>query len=62
MLHTIIQDVRSAYWRALAAERLLVQIDQQMVRVDQARQNSLRMSEQRIGDPVQSLGYQRAWF
>ena len=60
VLHTIIQDVRSAYWRALAAERLLVQIDQQMVRVDQARQNSLRMSEQRIGDPVQSLGYQRA--
>jgi outer membrane protein TolC len=60
VLHTIIQDVRSAYWRALAADRLLVQIDQQMVRVDQARQNSLRMSEQRIGDPVQSLGYQRA--
>lgn len=60
VLHTIIQDVRSAYWRALAADRLLVQIDQQMARVDQARQNSLRMSEQRIGDPVQSLGYQRA--
>lgn len=60
VLHTIIQDVRSAYWRALAADRLLVQIDQQMERVDQARQNSLRMSEQRIGDPVQSLGYQRA--
>jgi outer membrane protein TolC len=31
-----------------------------MARVDQARQNSLRMSEQRIGDLVQSLGYQRA--
>lgn len=60
VLHTIIQDVRSAYWRALAADRLLGQIDQQMARVEQARQNSLRMSEQRIGDPVQSLGYQRA--
>nr|WP_298147037.1 TolC family protein [uncultured Pseudomonas sp.] len=60
VLHTIIQDVRSAYWRAMAADRLLTQIDQQMVRVDQARQNSARMSEQRIGDPVQSLGYQRA--
>lgn len=60
VLHTIIQDVRSAYWRAMAADRLLSQIDQQMVRVDQARQNSARMSEQRIGDPVQSLGYQRA--
>jgi outer membrane protein TolC len=60
VLHTIIQDVRSAYWRAMAADRLLSRIDQQMARVDQARQNSLRMSEQRIGDPVQSLGYQRA--
>jgi len=59
VLHTIIQDVRSAYWRALAAERLLTQIDQQMERVNLARQNSLRMSEQRIGDPVQALGYQR---
>lgn len=60
VLHTIIQDVRSAYWRALAADRLLVKIDQQMARVDEARKNSLRMSEERIGDPVKSLGYQRA--
>ncbi|MCD1638530.1 TolC family protein [Pseudomonas stutzeri] len=59
VLHTIIQDVRSAYWRALAAERLLEQIDQLMARVEGARANSERMSEQRIGDPVQALGYQR---
>ena len=60
VLHTIIQDVRSAYWRALAAERLLTQIDTLMARVDEARANSERMSEQRIGDPVQALSYQRA--
>jgi outer membrane protein, multidrug efflux system len=60
VLNTIIQDVRSAYWRALAAERLLVQIDSLMVRVNQARDNSQRLSEQRIGDPVQALSYQRA--
>lgn len=58
--NTIIQDVRSAYWRALAAERLLTQIDSLMVRVNQARDNSQRLSEQRIGDPIQALSYQRA--
>lgn len=58
--HTIIQDVRSAYWRAVAAERLLKQIDSLMARVEQARGDSQRMSQERIGDPVQALGYQRA--
>lgn len=60
VVHTIIQDVRSAYWRAVAADRLLTQIDSLMARVGQARENSQRLSEQRIGDPVQALGYQRA--
>jgi len=52
--------VRSAYWRALPAERLLSQIDSLMMRVNQARDNSQRLSEQRIGDPIQALSYQRA--
>lgn len=60
VVHTIIQDVRSAYWRAVAAERLLKQIDSLMARVDEARGNSQRLSEQRIGDPVQAMSYQRA--
>lgn len=60
VVQTIIQDVRSAYWRALAADRLLKQIDTLMARVDQARDNSQRMGDQRIGDPVQALSYQRA--
>lgn len=60
VVHTIIQDVRSAYWRAVAADRLLNQIDSLMTRVAQARDNSQRLSEQRIGDPIQALSYQRA--
>ncbi len=60
VVHTIIQDVRSAYWRAVAAERLLKQIDSLMARVDDARSNSQRMSSERIGDPIQALSYQRA--
>lgn len=60
VINTIVQDVRSAYWRAVAAERLLTQIDSLMARVDQAQSNSQSMSEQRIGDPIQALGYQRS--
>ncbi len=60
VVHTIIQDVRSAYWRAVAADRLLKQIDSLMARVDEARTSSQRMSSERIGDPVQAMSYQRA--
>ncbi|GGO81523.1 hypothetical protein GCM10011348_20760 [Marinobacterium nitratireducens] len=60
VVHTIVQDVRSAYWRALAADRLLQQIDNLMARVDKARADSQQLSSRRIGDPVEALGYQRA--
>ncbi len=60
VIHTITQDVRSAYWRAVAAQRLLTQIDGLMSRIHQARENSQHMAAQRVGDPVQSLSYQRA--
>ncbi|EJM74746.1 MULTISPECIES: TolC family protein [Pseudomonas] len=60
VINTIVQDVRSAYWRAMAAERLLKQIDSLMSRVETARGNSQSMSQQRIGDPIQALGYQRS--
>jgi len=60
VVHTIIQDVRSAYWRALAAERLLNQIDALITRVERARADSQRMTRERIGDQVQTLAYQRS--
>lgn len=60
VIHTITQDVRSAYWRAVAAQRLLSQIDSMMGRIHQARDNSQSMTTQRVGDPVQTLSYQRA--
>jgi outer membrane protein TolC len=60
VIHTILQDVRSAYWRAQAAERLLNRIDTLMARVQQARSDSQRMLSERIGDPVQALAYQRS--
>jgi len=60
VVQTIIQDVRSAYWRAVAAERLLAQIDALMARVEQAKANSQQLGEQRLGDQIATLNYQRA--
>ncbi|SEK22700.1 Outer membrane protein TolC [Kosakonia sacchari] len=59
VVHTIIQDVRSAYWRAVAAERLLGRIDSLIDRVNQAREASEHMSAQQVGDPVEVLSYRR---
>ncbi|PXF31103.1 transporter [Pokkaliibacter plantistimulans] len=60
VIHTIIQDVRSAYWRAAAAERLLSKIDSLIDRVNEARATSQRMTAQQVGDPIEALSYQRA--
>ncbi len=58
--HTIIQDVRSAYWRAVAAERLLGRIDGLLGKVNMAREASQGMTQQQVGDPIAVLSYQRA--
>lgn len=60
VVHTIVQDVRSAYWRAVAAERLLGRIDSLIERVNQAREASQSMAERQVGDPIEALSYQRA--
>lgn len=58
--HTIVQDVQSAYWRAVAAERLLSRIDTLIDRVNMARENSEKMTTQKVGDLVEAYSYQRA--
>ncbi|MFP8967713.1 TolC family protein [Pokkaliibacter sp. CJK22405] len=59
VVQTVVNDVRSAYWRAVAAERLLSKIDKLLDRVNAARRSSERMSSRSIGDPVVALNYQR---
>ncbi|AUG99815.1 TolC family protein [Prodigiosinella confusarubida] len=60
VVHTIVQDVQSAYWRAVAAERLLSRIDALIDRVNMARENSQKMTTQKVGDLVEAYTYQRA--
>jgi outer membrane protein TolC len=57
--HTIIQDVRGAYWRTLAAQRLLGKIGPLMERVAKARRQSEIVAEQRLGSPLDALAFKR---
>lgn len=59
VIHQIVQDVRVAYWRAVAADQLLERIDPLMARVEAARADSERIAQLRLQSPVQALTYQR---
>ena len=56
----ILQDVRTSYWRAVAAERLLKRIEPLEKRIEAARKNANAMEAQRVQAPLQTLSYQRA--
>ena len=56
----ILQDVRTAYWRAVAAERLLKRIEPLEKRIAAARTNAGALESQRVQAPLQTLSYQRA--
>lgn len=60
VIQTTIHDVRYAFWRALAAQRLAGEAETIMAQAEQAIEQS-RASEQRGAMPVQTaLAYQRA--
>ena len=58
-VHNLIQDVRSAYWRAVSAQKLLKQTGQLRVRVQQALTDSRRVESMRLKNPMDALAYQR---
>lgn len=59
VVHGIIQDVRSAYWRAVAAERLLARVDPLLGRVEAARADARTIQRLRLRSPLEALDYQR---
>jgi len=59
VVHGIIQDVRSAYWRAVAAERLIDRIDPLLERVEAARADAQTIQRLRLRSPLEALDYQR---
>lgn len=55
----ILQDVRTAYWRAVAAERLLGRVNAVEKRVEGARRDARTLEALRVQAPLQALNYTR---
>lgn len=56
----IMQDVRTAYWRAVAAERLLKRLEPLEKRVEGARRDARTLEALRVQAPLQALTYTRS--
>lgn len=59
VVHNILQDTRSVYWRAVAAERLQGRIDPLLRRIDAALRDSRVINELKLTSPVDALTYQK---
>jgi outer membrane protein TolC len=55
----IIEDVRTAYWRAVSCERLIEKLSQLEGGVSTTLDNSEKLSERRLSAPLTALTYQR---
>jgi len=55
----VIEDVRSAYWRAVSAERLLTKLKELESSVTTTLENSERLASRRLSAPLTALTYQR---
>jgi outer membrane protein TolC len=58
-IHDIVQDVRTAYWRSVAAETLLDRIDPLLARVEDALAAWQRIERERLQPPLEALLPQR---
>ncbi len=59
VINRIVQDVRSAYWRAVSSDRLIAQLEELMVRVKAAIVESKEIEERKLDRPLTALTYQR---
>ena len=58
-LVTVYQQAQSAYWRAVAADRLQFELDALLVKAREAYEVSLEIQRANLRDPLQNLTYQR---
>jgi outer membrane protein TolC len=58
-MHTLIQNVRTAYWRAIAAQRLSGQVRNSIHLAEGALARSRTVSDESIKSPGEALRYQR---
>ena len=60
VVHNIIQQVRNAYWRAVAAERLEADLDPLIKKIETALGTSRKIEEKQLQPPSMTLDYKRA--
>lgn len=58
-LNNLVQDVRSAYWRVVAAQKLLPQLRATIADSDAALKDARKAEDDRIRSPLEPLRYQR---
>ena len=58
-MHLLMQDVRTAYWRAVAAQKLRDQVSGAIALADEALSDSRKAEAERVRNPLDALRYQR---
>ncbi|MCH9806874.1 MAG: TolC family protein [Alphaproteobacteria bacterium] len=59
VINRIVEDVRSAYWKAVAADRTMAQLRNLNYRIDEALTDSQTLSERAESSPLTALTYER---
>ncbi len=59
VMHRVVEDVRTAYWRAVSADRLLSKLRTLEDRVQRVQANSRSISEARQTSPITAVTYER---
>ncbi len=59
VVNRIVQDVRSAYWRAVTNDRLSARVKELLIRVSKAIEESKQIEIKRLDRPLTALTYQR---
>ena len=59
VVNRIVQDVRTAYWRAVSNDRLINRIQELLIRVSKAIEESKQIEIDRLDRPLTALTYQR---
>jgi outer membrane protein TolC len=58
-MHTLIQDVRTAFWRTVSAQKLRDEVRNAIVLAEDALQDARKAESERVRSPIDALRYQR---
>jgi outer membrane protein TolC len=58
-MHLLVQDVRTAFWRATSAQKLQAQVQGTIATAEEALADSRKVERERVRNPIDALRYQR---